>query len=155
MSHAYAIQGTSASGADVTVPVIDQANFRWRKTEILKDGATLTTFVDSTSPTDHEVLVTVRVKDIPGRGSLAAQREWNVTHLSWATDTDSVTGIVVYNPIRRFLGGSDPVMGLELSDLRDYVGNVYGLLWTTLTAKVPDTGIIGDLTHGLSKLYDN
>jgi hypothetical protein len=127
----------------------------WRSTEKQQDGAVIATFVDSTSELEHEITLTCRIKDTPAKNGSRARRDWTVTHNTWTTDTDSVTGEVVYEPFKGFTGGSFALMGIEAADIRDYEGNKYGLLWTTLTSKVPDTGIIGFILHGLPKLYDN
>jgi len=155
MSHTYTIPGTGGSGADVTVEALDQTHVKWRKTERSADGATVATFIVDTSDPQEEILIVVRMKDIPGKNGAPTTRQSTITLNTWAHDADSVTGEVVSNPISAGIFLNVPLMGLEVADLAVMVRNVFSLTYSTLTSKVPDTGIISKFILSLPKLYDN
>lgn len=153
MSHSYTILGDTVAAADVSVPFFDFTSFELQKVETAKDGAIVATYKDVSVSTLHEVVITVRIKDTPARAGSPARRDWTISHKSWATDTDSVTGDVIYNDITEGAFGSWPLMDYDLSDLRDYIGSVYSLTFATVASKVPATDIISALLHGLPQLY--
>lgn len=153
MSHSYTILGDEVAVADVSVPFYDFTSLEHRKTETDKNGALVATYVDTSVSVLHPVEVTVRILDVPARGVSPARRDWTITSRSWATDTDSVTGDVVFNPITAGMFGSFPLMDYDLSDLRDYLGNVYSLTFQTVSTKVPSTTIISAILNGLPELY--
>lgn len=155
MSHSYNIVGTGGTPADVAVEPIDQSHLKWRGTEKLQDGTTIATFVLDTSDSQEEVLVTVRMKDIPGKGTRPTVRQSTITLYAWAHDVDSVSGVIFSNPVTGGFFLNIPIMGLEVADLSIMAKNIFSLTYTTLTSKVPDTGILAKFLLALPKLYDN
>lgn len=155
MSHSYNIVGTGGTAADVSVEQLDQSHIKWRQTDRLADGALLATFLLDTSDPQEQVTIVVRSKDVPGKGGGPTVRQSTITLNGWAHDVDSVTGITVSYPISGGIFLNIPLMGLEVADLSVMIKNVFGLTFTTLTSKVPDTGIISKFLLGLPHLYDN
>lgn len=156
MTISYSIMGVSSSGADVTVPVIDQSHLVYDK-QINADPKTNSVthrYKDTVAGTKaHPVFVDVTIREVPAKGTFVGRRYWSITHSTWAVISDSVTGLVQYENVSRTYSGNDPLIDMEAADLRDWDGNMYGLRWSTLTSKVPDTGHISAIDQGVGRLY--
>jgi hypothetical protein len=120
-----------------------------------KAGSNLSNYVNATGDPTYPMLIAVRT-NAPATKTGVGERRSSITLTSFARATDSAhyaSPDPLVLPISCVVALNTPNMGLEAGDVSDLLGNLYSLLFTTLTAKVPDTAFISKLLFGITNLY--
>lgn len=150
MTTVYSIDNVVATDVDVAVPQLDQDTFKLVSAITdLKTGVSITTFTIPTGDPTYPLRVTVRTEK-PAKTD--AVRRSSITLASWArTVVDDV--VVSVKPITATIALNVPAGGLEMADVSDFMGNLYGLTFGSLNTKVPAVDHLSSLMFGITDLF--
>lgn len=141
---------TGISGADVTVPQLDQT--KWQRTGVgtRQNGVKYASYTYNTSDPAHPVTVTVEAST----SAKARTINWSLTLRAYATATESITGAITYRPVEAAIAVILPAdMTVEVADFRKMIDALYGSSFKVLTVKVPDTVVISDMLFAAAEVW--
>jgi len=152
MTLTYSIDHISTSVEDVSVEVADKANLVLQSTSTdPKTGDNVSVYVVSTGDNSYPATITFR-SGVQSR-SQGSVRRISMTFNTWATRSDSVTGLDTKKP---FSGSVSFVMPaditIEVADMDDVIGNLFSFLYASVTTKVRDTAWLGKLLYGIPQV---
>jgi len=152
MTKVTTLANMPSSGEDVSVIRLDQSILGWAGTEKdAKTGTIISTYVvkNGDPSVDTTVVVTTGTssKDGVTRNSIRLttnEKVYDDVALLYLVDAP-IEVVIAWNH-------SGPLY--DTAKVRDMISSAFSLAFTTLTAKVPDTGIIDAVNHGLlTELY--
>jgi len=152
MTMSYSIDHALTSVEDVSVEVADKANMVLQSTDTdQKTGEIVSTYVISNGESNFPATVVYRVVD--QNRSSGAIRRVSMTFNTWATKSDSVSGIDTKKAISGTISLNVPTdITVELSDVDDLIGNLFSFLYLSVTTKVRDTTWLGKLLFGIPQV---
>jgi hypothetical protein len=152
MAITYSIDRVSTNVADVAVPQLAQSTFSLVSTT--RDAAAGTSESIYSVPTGDPLYpTTIVVRFAKNPKDRNGTRRLTLAINTFAREVDSVSGVETVNPISAALSLQVPAATVEAADLAALIGNLYGLSFNTLTAKVPDTTVISELLFGITQAY--
>jgi len=152
MTLTYEITHAVASVEDVSIEVAPKSEMTLQSTTTdPKTGEVASRYVLASGDVNHPADITYR-SALQTRGG-ALIRRITVTFSTWATSTDSVTGIVVYKPVQASFSMNIPVdMTTELADIDDFLGTTFSFLYASVSVKVRNTGYLQKLLYGITQV---
>lgn len=152
VTHTLSIDRVVTTTADVAVPQMVQSGFSLVSTT--RDAAAGVIEAVYSIPTgDANYPTTIVVRTARNPKDRAGVARHLIAINTFARDLDGVTGLEVVKPISAVLTIQVPNMSVEAADLATLIGNLYGLSFNTLTAKVPDTAVLSGLQFGLVEAF--
>jgi hypothetical protein len=80
-------------------------------------------------------------------------RRFSVTFTTWATSTDSVSGVVVHKPITGSMNFTIPAdLTVETADMDAFIGNLVSYLYESVSAGARDTSWLEKLLFGIPQV---
>lgn len=149
------IDRIGGSASDVSVKIFDRTDLKQQGlTEYdPKTGTSTSVYTLQNGDPLFPTTVTV-VNQYALTGAADRQRHIIVRLDSWATVTSDVSGVdPIKKRIRKEWHEYLPNCDMDNADLADMSGNLFSLLWTTLTSKVPDTAFIAAGRFARSNWY--
>jgi hypothetical protein len=159
MSLTLSIDQLSASAADVAVPALDQTDLVHLKTYTPpgQPGVQISQYLLPATNNRQALTVTVRSEGIAatGRGPKDYQaRKVSIALRTWARIVSSDTAVEdLVEETSAAISWTIPSIAVEAGDVMVMLNNLFALLWTTLTSKVPDTDRVASLNLGLTEVY--
>lgn len=152
MTITYSIDHISTSVEDVSVEVADKANMVLQSTTTdPKTGDVVSTYVLSTG--DNSYPATVTYRNSVQKRTTGPIRRISITFDTWAVKSDSVTGEVVRKPFSGTISINAPAdLTIETADADNFLGNLYGFTYLSVTSKVRDTTWLGKLLFGIPQV---
>lgn len=155
MTHTLSIDRVGGTPADVSIVQLDRTYFD--KVGIAtydpKTGTGKCTYTIASGDRLYPSTVVVSNTLAPN-GAEGAQRHVTIDFNTWARDVDN-DGLVKekVQPIHARIQWDVPSIAVDVGDVQDMLANAFTLLYTTLTSKVMDTGIISATLWGGTELY--
>jgi len=148
MSLSYAIDHAVASTESVNVEVAAKSELTLVSTDIdPKTGAVISTYLLASGDANFPSNVTYRAEQ-QTRGGKTVRRV-SMTFSTWATETDSVTGIVRHEPVTGTYSFVVPMAyTVELADMDDFIGNCFSFLYSSVSAGARTTTYLQKLLYG-------
>lgn len=155
MTHTLSVLRVGGSGADVSIKQLDRTYFGkvGLATYDPKSGTGKCTYTIASG--DRLFPSTVVVTNVLApSGAESAQRHVTIDFNTWALDVDD-SGVLPTKaqPIHARIQYDVPNIAVEVGDVQDMLANAFTLMYTTLTSKVMDTGIISATLWGETELY--
>lgn len=152
MSLTYSIDHLSTSVEDVSVEVADKSSMILQSTITdPKTGEVSAVYVLPSGDNAYPATITYRSVIITRGGKLV--RRISVTFSTWATKSDSVTGLDTKEEvISTFTCLVPATMTIEVADFDDLLGNLFSFLYLSVTAKARDTSWAAKLLYGLPQV---
>lgn len=152
MTVTYSLDHVIATTESVNVEVAEKSAFALQRTVIdPKNGETSTSYILSSGDTSYPAVATYR-SSIDERKT-GAIRRISVTLATWARSVDSVSGEDKAVPILGTISLNVPqAMQVELADFDDLVGNLFSLLYPSVSAGVRSTTFLSKLLFGISQV---
>lgn len=152
MTHTLSIDRVSTAVADVAVPQLNQGSLSLISTDFnAVTGQSISIYTLASGDPAYKTNITVRSQQNPKNNSGA--RNISIRVDTWCRDLDSVSGIEIVKPTNVVIGINLPDMSVEAGDVMALASNVYGLLFTSLTSKVPSLDVVTNLIFGLTQVY--
>jgi len=148
MSISYGIDHVSSNPTEsVTVSVAEKSTMALLTTRTdAKTGRITTVYIIGSGDTNHPATVTYTVDPV---SNSAKTRYGSCTVQTWATQTDSITGIKTLWPIQATVSfvitNGSPV---QLTDFNQLIACVYSYTYASVSAGVRDTAYLQDLLFG-------
>jgi hypothetical protein len=138
----------ATSTESVNVEVAAKSELTLIATDIdQKTGEITSTYTLASGDMAFPGLVTYRVGE-QARSS-GPIRRISVTLSTWATETDSVTGVIRRKPISCTISLNLPGdLTFELADVMQLLGNTFSFLYASVSAGVRSTGYLQKLLYG-------
>jgi len=152
MSLSYTIDHVVATLEDVSIEVAAKSELTHISTKVDdKSGDVIATYVLASGDARFPANVIYRVSAQSRAGS--PTRRIQVSFNTWASETDSVTGIVVRKPISGSFSLTVPAdLTLEIADVMQLAGNTFSFLYPSVTTKVRSTSYLSQLLYGAPKV---
>lgn len=151
MATTISIIGVTASTLSTNVPTIDQTKLVMTDQKTLPDGTLVAIYQNRASDPRYLDTFTVRTKKVQAAGK-PVYVEWSLTHDTFVLADDSVTDSNdVWVPTRVELKGRTPVMGQTAAQLLAHIGTLYGAMYPSAAAGVPDTKQATNVLFGAAK----
>jgi hypothetical protein len=152
MSITYSIDHLVTSVEDVSVEVAAKSEMTLQGTgPDPKTGDQVSTYVLASGDNSFPATVAYRV-GYQSR-STGAIRRVSMTFSTWATTSDSVAGTDVKRPLVATVSFNIPAdMTIEVADMDDLIGNLFSLLYLSVTTKVRDTTWLQKLLYGVPQV---
>lgn len=141
MTISYDLLRVSTTTADVAVPQLDQATLSEVSRSINpSDGSGTIIFTIKTGDNVHKTNIVSSI-GATSRGSRSYR--CTIAINTWAHSSDSVTGQEAWSEISVVLNCNIPKdVRVEAADLLALIGNTYGLTFTALSTKVPNSAVV-------------
>jgi len=148
MSQSYSIDHLVTSVEDVSVEVAAKSELSFSNSGIDNSGLPFATY--SLASGDNAFPATVTFKSgIQPRKNAGSVRYIAVQFNTWATKTDSVSGVDTKSPLQAQVSFTLPTdMTIETADMDDLVGNLFSFLYPSVTTKVRSTAWLSKLLYG-------
>jgi hypothetical protein len=152
MTLTYSLDHVLTSVEDVSIEVADKAALSHQKTSVdPKTGEQSTVYVIANGDTLFKSYVTFRY-GLQNRGGQQVRRI-AMQFDTWATKSDSVSGLDTKQPIQGMFQMLLPGdMLIEIADLDDFIGNCFSYLYASVTTKVRSTAWLSDLSFGITEV---
>jgi hypothetical protein len=146
MTVVYTIRQVGGTYADYTMPKLSEASFIETQSVDLPEGGSRHTYKIGAGDNTTPAYFTVQSKPSKNGNGGTGTNTVLVSFTTYADATDSVTGVVLTQPISVALSITIPTaFPVEVADLRNMVENLYAFTYDTLTSKVPDTARLSKL----------
>jgi hypothetical protein len=152
MSLSYAIDHVVTSTESVNIEVAAKSELTLISTDVdQKSGEVVSTYALASGDTLYPGLVTYRVAT-QSRSSGPIRRV-SMTLDTWATETDSVTGVINRKPISCTISLNIPRdLTTELADVMQLLGNAFSFCYASVTTGVRSTGYLQKLLYGVPQV---
>lgn len=152
MSITYSIDHIATSVEDVSVEVAAKSEMTLQSTSTdPKTGEVVSTYVLASGDNSFPATVTFR-NSVQNRNNGAIRRV-SMQFSTWATSSDSVTGIDTKKPFIGSVAFNIPAdMTVEVADMDDFIGNLFSFLYLSVTTKVRDTTWLQKLLYGVPQV---
>jgi hypothetical protein len=152
MAITYSLDHVVSTTESVLVEVAEKTDMVLQGTTTdPKTSESVSTYVIATGDNSHPATVTYR-NGIQNRSGGQIRRV-SVTFSTWARSSDSVTGAVVVKPITATVSFNIPAdMVIETADFDDFIGNIFSLLYLSVTAGARDVTWIAKLLYGVPQV---
>lgn len=152
MAITYSLDHVLTAVEDVSVEVADKANMVLQSTSTdPKTGDVVSKYVISNGDNSFPAYVTYR--NAVQKRTAGVIRRVSMTFDTWATMSDSVTGLDTKKPFSGTVSFNMPAdMTVETADLDDFIGNLFSFLYLSVTTKVRDTTWLGKLLFGIPQV---
>jgi hypothetical protein len=138
-----------ATVEDVSVEVAPKSEMVKVPPVPLKDGRVETKYRLASGSDVYPAYITYS-SEIQNRKALGSIRNIVIDLSTWATQTDSVSGLETKMPIQGMIVLNLPAgMTIEVADLDDFVGNLFSYLYPSVTAKVRSTTWLQNFIYGI------
>lgn len=153
MATTSSIIGVTASTLSTLVPTVDQTKLVLHKTENNKDGSVSMIFQNRASDPRYLDTIVVTTKSVQAAGK-PVYVEWRIVHNTYVLVDDSVTDSNdVWYPTRVELSGRFPLAGQTAAQVLAHIGTLYGLMYPSAAAGVPNTKQAENLLFGSGKFF--
>jgi hypothetical protein len=148
MALSYAVDHANASTESVNVEVAAKSELTLVSTDVdPKTGAVTSTYLLASGDANFPSYVTYRAEQ-QTRGGKSVRRV-SMTFSTWATETDSVTGVVRHEPLNGTYSFVVPMAyTVELADMDDFIGNCFSFLYASVSAGARSTTYLQKLLYG-------
>jgi hypothetical protein len=148
MSLSYALDHVSASTESVLVELAAKSELTLISTDTdVKTGAVVSTYTLASGDTQFPAYVTYRA-EIQSRKT-GVIRRISMTFDTWATQTDSVTGVIDRLPISASFAMNIPQgFTVELADIDDFIGVAFSFLFASQSSGARSTTYLSKLLYG-------
>lgn len=152
MTITYSIDHISTSVEDVSVEVAAKSEMTLQGTITdPKTGDVTSTYILASGDNSYPATVAYRSSVQTRAGN--AIRRMSMTFSTWATMSDSVSGLDTKRPVVASISFNIPAdMTVEVADMDDLAGNLFSLLYLSVTTKVRDTGWLQKLLYGIPQV---
>jgi hypothetical protein len=152
MSITYSIDHLSTSVEDVSVEVAAKSEMTLMSTTTdPKTGVTSSVY--SLASGDNAFPATVTYRSSVEKRAVGPVRKVSMTFSTWATKSDSVSGIDVKQDVSASVNFIFPAsMTIEVADVDDLIGNLFSFLYLSVTTKVRDTTWLQKLLYGVPQV---
>jgi len=152
MTITYSIDHTSGSPESVSVELAEKANMVLQGTQTdPKTGEVSSTYVLSTG--DNSYPATVVYRAVLQNRPAGPIRRVSMTFNTWATRSDSVTGLDTKKPFSGTVSMNMPAdITIETSDADDFIGSLFSFLYASVAAGARDTAYLAKLLFGIPQV---
>lgn len=152
MTLTYSLDHTPTSVESVNIEVPEKANMVLQSTSTdPKTGECVSIYVISTGDNSYPATVTYRTS--VQKRSTGLIRRCSVTFDTWATRSDSVSGLDTKKPFSGTISMNMPSdITIETADADDFIGNLFGYLYLSVTAGARDTTWLAKLLFGIPQV---
>lgn len=152
MSLSYAIDHVVATTESVNVEVAAKSELTFISSDTDKStGEVISTYALASGDVRYPGTVTYRIAK-QNRGGNPTRRI-SMTFDTWATETDSVTGVINRKPINVTWSFTVPQdLTTELADVMQLLGNAFSFLYGSVAAGVRSTTYLSNLLYGTPKV---
>jgi len=152
MSLTYSIDHASTSVEDVSVEIPEKSTMLLSGVTIdSKTGEIVSSYTIPSG--DNSYPATVVYRCVLQKRSTGNVRRISMTFSTWATMADSVSGLDTKKAISGTISFLVPAdMTIEVADMDDFIGNLFGFLYLSVTAKARDTTWLAKLLFGISQV---
>jgi len=152
MSITYSIDHVPTSVEDVSVEVAAKSEMTLRQVSTdPKTGEISAEYVLASGDDNYPATITYRT--VLQRRNSALKRRISMTFQTWATASNSVSGEDTKKEISGTVSMILPSeMTLELADLDDFLGNIFSMMYLSVTTKVRDTTWLQKLLYGIPQV---
>lgn len=150
MTLTYSIDHVSTSVEDVSVEVAAKSEMTLQATDSV-NGVQISSYVLASGDNAFPSTVTYR-SEVQTRGGVQIRRV-SMTFSTWATCSDSVSGVDTKKPLNVTVSFNVPAdMTIEVADLDDALGNAFSFMYASVTTKVRSTAWLQKLLYGVSQV---
>jgi len=148
MSLSYAIEHASSNTTEsLTISVAEKSTMTLQSTQVdPKTGRTTATYLISSGDVNHPAYVIYVADPVL---NAAKTRYASVTFKTWATQTDSVTGAVLWYPVQStvsfVIANGAPV---QLADFSKFINCAMSYTYASVTSGAKDTAWLQSLLFG-------
>jgi hypothetical protein len=148
MSLSYAIDHVATATESVTLEVAAKSEMTLVSTDIdPKSGAVTSTYILASGDAQYPGFVVYRIESQTRSGQ--PLRRISVKFTTWATETDSVTGIIRRKPISTEIAMLVPIdLTIELADVMQMLGNAFSFTYASVSSGTRATGYLQKLLYG-------
>lgn len=152
MTVTYSIDHTPTTTESVNVEVAEKSAFSFVRTTVdEKTGENSSIYVLSSG--DATLPATVTFRTALSQNGKGPSRRISVTFSTFARSDDSVTGEVKTYPINATISVTIPQnVQVELADIGNLLGNLFSLLYPSVSAGVRSTAWLAKLLFGVSQV---
>ncbi|DAD50090.1 TPA_asm: coat protein [ssRNA phage Zoerhiza.1_23] len=147
MSISYSLDHITTSVEDVSVEVAAKSEMVSQGPRIAKNGDRFHDYVLASGDNAYPAIVSYG-SNVQQR-TTGPIRRVTMALSTWASATDSVSGLVTKKPILGQVVIELPAdMTIEVADADDLIGNMFSYMYLSVTTKVRDTSWLLDLLYG-------
>lgn len=148
MSLSYTIDHVVTTTEAVNIEVAAKSELTLISTDVdAKSGDVVSTYILASGDAQFPAYVSYRISAQSRGGSPV--RRIQVSFNTWASETDSVTGIIVRKPVSGSIALTVPAdLTLELADVMQLAGNLFSFLYPSVSSSVRSTAYLSKLLYG-------